>query len=152
MRVCIGGTFDFLHKGHKCLIDKAFSAAGKNGSVFIGITKGDISKEKKIINSFIARRKIVEEYLIKKNYIHRAEVKPIFDKYGPATDREFDAIVVSPETLHVAKEINEKRAQNGKFPLKILEISFILAEDGKKISSTRIRNKEIDNDGCALNQ
>jgi len=152
MRVCIGGTFDFLHKGHKHLIDTAFSAAGKNGSVFIGITSEDISKEKKIKNSFIVRKKIVEEYLIKKGYTVRAEIKPIYDKYGPSIEGNFDTIVVSPETLHVAKEINEKRAQNGKNPLKILEIPFILAEDGKKISSSRIRNKEIDKDGCALNQ
>ena len=152
MRVCIGGTFDFLHKGHKCLIDKAFSAAGKNGSVFVGITGGDIIKGKETKNSFIVRKKIVEEYLIKKRYVERAEIKPIYDKYGPAIDREFDAIVVSPETISVAREINEKRAQNGKNPLKILEIPFILAKDGEKISSTRIRNDEIDKDGFALKQ
>ncbi len=147
MRVCIGGTFDFLHKGHKCLIDTAFSAAGNNGSVFIGITSGDINNGKEIKNSFTQRKKNVEDYLIKKNYIERAEIKPIYDKYGPSIKKEFEAIVVSPETLPVARDINEKRAQNGKNPLKILEIPLIFAKDGKKISSTRIRNKEIDKEG-----
>ena len=42
MKVCIGGTFNPLHKGHKLLIDKAFEVAGKQGSVFIGITTGEI--------------------------------------------------------------------------------------------------------------
>jgi pantetheine-phosphate adenylyltransferase len=151
MRVCIGGTFDFLHRGHKYLIDTAFSAAGKNGLVFIGIMSGDFAKEKETKNSFLQRKKNVEEYLIKKGYSNRAEIKPIYDKYGLSIDGEFDAIVVSPETLPVAREINKIRAQNGKNPLKILEISFILAKDGKKISSTRIGNREIDADGCVLN-
>jgi pantetheine-phosphate adenylyltransferase len=46
MRVCVGGTFDILHKGHELLIDKAFQTAGKQGSVFIGITTGEIPKTK----------------------------------------------------------------------------------------------------------
>jgi len=47
MRVCIGGTFEFLHKGHKKLIDKAFEIAGKNGFVFIGLTTSEFTKRKK---------------------------------------------------------------------------------------------------------
>ena len=47
MKVCIGGTFDTLHKGHELLIDKAFQTAGEQGSVFIGITKGEIQKNER---------------------------------------------------------------------------------------------------------
>ena len=42
MKVCIGGTFNLLHKGHKLLIKKAFEVAGKNGSVLIGVTSGKL--------------------------------------------------------------------------------------------------------------
>jgi pantetheine-phosphate adenylyltransferase len=47
-------------------------------------------------------------------------------------------------------EINNKRVLKGKKPLKILKISFVLAEDGKPISSTRINRKEIDENGNLL--
>ncbi|MCK5112568.1 MAG: adenylyltransferase/cytidyltransferase family protein, partial [Thermoplasmatales archaeon] len=49
MRVCIGGTFNILHKGHKSLIKKAFEIAGKKGSVFIGVTSGEVIKRKEDI-------------------------------------------------------------------------------------------------------
>ena len=73
--------------------------------------------------------------------------KPIFDKYGPTIDEDFDAIVVSPETRKTAEEINFKRKKNGKKSLKIIEIPFVLGNDRKIISSTRIFKKEIDENG-----
>jgi len=138
MRVCIGGTFDTLHKGHELLIDKAFQTAGKQGSVFIGITTGEIPKTKGNIKSFEERKKTIEQYLLKK------------DKYGPSIRDEFDAIVISPETKPTAEEINDKRRQNMKKPLKIVQIPFVLANDGAPISSSRIKKKEIDENGRIL--
>jgi len=152
MRVCIGGTFNPLHKGHKLLIDKAFEVAGKQGSVFIGISAGEIIKEKKDTKSFEEREKAIKKYLYEESFIKRAVVKPIKDKYGPAIKEEFDAIVVSHETRKTAEEINEKRKQKRKKPLKIIQISFVLAEDGHPISSSRIRRHEIDEDGRLLSQ
>jgi len=150
MRVCIGGTFNPLHKGHKLLIDKAFEVAGKQGSVFIGITTGEIVKGKQDIKPFEERKKAVEQYLYEKGFIERAIVKPITDKYGPSIEEEFDAIVVSPETRKAAEKINEKRKQNGKKPLEIIQTPFVLAEDGCPISASRIRKHEIDEDGRLL--
>ena len=150
MKVCIGGTFNPLHKGHKLLIDKAFEVAGKQGSVFIGITTGEIVKGKMDVESFEERKKVIEQYLYEKDFIKRATVKPIIDKYGPSIEEEFDAIVVSPETRKTAEEINEKRKQKRKKPLKIIQISFVLTEDGRPISSSRIRKHEIDEDGRLL--
>jgi len=152
MRVCIGGTFDLLHKGHKLLINKAFQMAGKQGSIFIGITTGEIIRGKRDIKPFEERKKAVEQYLYEKGFIERAIVKPITDKYGPSIEEEFDAdaIVISPETRKTAEEINEKRKQNGIKQLKIIQIPFVLAEDGHPISSSRIRKHEIDEDGRLL--
>jgi len=150
MKVCIGGTFDTLHKGHEILINKAFQTAGKKGSVFIGITKGEIPKTKGDIKSFKERKKTIEQYLLRKGYINIATIKPIKDKYGPSIRDEFDAIVISPETKYTAEEINKKRRQNGKKPLKIVQIPFVLANDGTPISSSRIRRKEIDKNGSIL--
>ena len=150
MRVCIGGTFNPLHKGHKLLIDKAFEVAGKQGSVFIGITTGEIAKGKMDVESFEKRKKVIEQYLYEKDFIKRSTVKTIIDKYGPSIEEEFDAIVVSPETRKTAEEINEKRKQKRKKPLKIIQISFVLTEDDRPISSSRIRKHEIDEDGRLL--
>ncbi len=47
MKVVLGGTFDIIHKGHKKLIDKAFETASENGSVFIGVSTGDLLNCKK---------------------------------------------------------------------------------------------------------
>ena len=150
MRVCIGGTFDILHKGHKTLISKAFEIAGKQGHVFIGITSGEVFRNKKNLKTFDKRKKNVLDYVSQKKTVKRVVIKPIRDKYGPSIDGDFDAIVASPETLETAEEINRKRRETGKKPLKIIEIPFILAEDGKPISSSRIKKGEIDIDGKLL--
>jgi len=152
MKVCIGGTFNPLHKGHKLLIEKAFEVAEKQGSVFIGITTGEIVKGKMDVESFEERKKDIEKYLHEKDFIKRVTVKPIIDKYGPSIEEEFDAIVISPETRKTAEEINEKRKKKRKKPLKIIQISFVLTEDGRPISSSRIRKHEIDEDGRLLSQ
>ena len=46
MKVCIGGTFDFINKGHKLLIDTAFKKAGSKGFVFIGLAYDELIKDK----------------------------------------------------------------------------------------------------------
>lgn len=150
MNVCIGGTFNILHKGHKLLIQKAFEIAGKNGSVFIGLSTGELLKKKNDIKSFGERRKTIEKYLHEKGFTIQVEIRSIKDKYGPSISRDFDAIIVSPETKKTAEEINRKRIQNGNKFLEIVEIPFVLAKDGKNISSTRIKNKEIDAEGNIL--
>jgi pantetheine-phosphate adenylyltransferase len=150
MKVCVGGTFNILHKGHKLLIDKAFEIAGKNGSVIIGLAKGKLVENKISIKSLELRKKTLKKYLTKKRFINRAVIKPISDKYGPSIEEDFDAIIVSPETIKTAEEINNKRIQKGKKPLKIIQVPFVLAKDGKPISSTRIINKEIDENGDIL--
>ena len=149
MKVCVGGTFDNLHKGHKKLIEKAIEVAGNDGFVFIGLTKSKINKRKKI-GKFKERQKKLIEYLVEKNFLNRASIQPIADKYGPSIEGDFDAIVVSPETYETAQEINKRRIKNDKKQLKIIKIPFILAQDGKPISSTRIFNGEIDENGYIL--
>ena len=150
MKVCLGGTFNYLHKGHEYLILKAFEVAGNDGSVFIGLTSGDLLKNKGKIKPFDERRKEIKNYLSDKNLMKYAKIKAIKNKFGPTLEEDFDAIVVSPETKKTAIEINKIREQRGKHPIKIFQIPFVLAKDGKPISSTRIANKEIDEEGNVL--
>ena len=152
MRVCIGGTFNQLHAGHKSLILKALNIAGKKGSVFIGVTTGEIIKNKKNVQSYEIRKKSIEQYLWDKKLKNNVTIGSINDKYGPSIEEDFDAIVVSPATIQTAYEINKKRRKIGKKALKIVKIPFILAEDNQPISSTRIRKKEIDEVGKILKQ
>jgi pantetheine-phosphate adenylyltransferase len=147
MKVCVGGTFDKLHKGHKTLIKKAFELAGEKGNVFIGVTTDDFAKDKKNVKSLNERVKNIQKYLKKEGHHNKYTIKSISDKFGPSIHGDFDAIIVSSETIKTAKEINNKRTKIGKKPLEIVEIKPVLAEDGLHISSTRIRNNEIDENG-----
>jgi len=147
MRVCVGGTFDRFHKGHKTLIKKAFEIVGNSGTVFIGLAKGDLVKNKKNIRPFYMRKRELEKFLVNKGFNNQSIIVPITNKYGLTLDEDFDAIVISPETEKIAIKINQKRVLKGKKPLKIIKIPYILAEDGKPISTTRIKNKGIDENG-----
>ena len=79
-----------------------------------------------------------------KNSRHRGTIEPLTDQYGSALDADFDAIIVSEETLPVAVEINKLRQREEKRKVDIHQISCVLAEDGRWISSTRIYRGEID--------
>ncbi len=147
MRVCFSGTFNVLHKGHKKLIDKAIKIAGKDGTIYIGVTKGKIANRKKFKKPIFQRVKEIKKYLSLKDYEKNAVIKVISDKFGPAVTGDYDAIIVSEETINNAKEINKKRIENDKKPLKIIKVPYILAEDNKPISSTRILKGEIDKEG-----
>jgi pantetheine-phosphate adenylyltransferase len=150
MRVCVGGTFDLLHKGHKVLLTKAVQTAGVNGSVFIGVMSDKKVNKKGAQSSFEKRKQAIIQFLMEKNALNKVTIQPLFDNYGPTLKGDFDVILVSPETKGVAEEINCKRRENGKKPLEIVVVPFVLADDGRPISSTRIRNREIDENGIVL--
>ena len=152
MKVCLGGTFDILHKGHKKLINRAFRVASKKGFVFVGLSDGELLKNKKNIKSWYIRKKNLEDYILKEKLSSDFEIVPITDIYGPTLVDNFDAIVVSTGSEKNAKKINEKRKKLGKKPLKIVTITYVLSEDGKPISSTRIRDNKIDEEGNILQE
>lgn len=144
----VGGTFDPLHDGHKKLIDRSFSLAGEGGTVIIGLTT-DAFAGKKIhaITPFDQRRKELVAYVASKGYTADWIIEPLSDRYGSSLEADFDALVVSEETLPVALDINKKRAERGKKKVDLHQVSCVLAEDGRWISSTRIYRGEIDRHG-----
>jgi pantetheine-phosphate adenylyltransferase len=152
MKVCLGGTFHPLHKGHKVLLRKAFEVAGPNGSVFIGLTSPAMIKKEGKTASFQKRKQSIVQFLLEEHVLQQATIRPLLNEFGPTLESDFDAIVVSPETKPTAEEINRKRVHLGKTPLQIIVIPYVLSEDGTPISSSRIRRKEIDENGAMMKQ
>jgi len=146
-KIVIGGTFESLHKGHRFFLEKAFSL----GEVFIGLTSDLMAEKtkKRGVKNFEKRKKELEKF-IKNNFKFNYEIGKIEDRFGPTLKKDFDFIVVSPETKKTAILINKEREKINKKPIEIVEIEFILAEDGKPISSTRILKGEIDKEGVIL--
>ncbi|MCK5548433.1 MAG: inosine/xanthosine triphosphatase [Thermoplasmata archaeon] len=148
MKVCLGGTFDMFHQGHKALLDKAFSLGGQ---VLIGLTSHNFAKvSRKSVNTFNMRKRRLDDYLKKKKY-RKYEIVEIDNPYGPSVElKGLDTIVVSEGTESRAKEINNLRAKKRFKSLKIIKVAHVLAEDCVPISSRRIRAKEIDVNGRML--
>lgn len=143
-KVIVGGTFDILHRGHQTLLSRAFEM----GKVKIGLTSDIFAQKMKSrkIRKFADRKKELKNY-IEKNLKKRAEIIKINNIFGPTLKEEFDYIVVSPETLKNANIINKERKKLNKKSIKIIKIPFVLAEDKKPISCTRILKGEIDKEG-----
>ena len=149
----IGGTFDHLHQGHVAMLAKAF-AVGE--TVWLGVTTDEFVKQiesKKLpfpnhLEPFATRKTAVETYLAQHKFSAQARVVPITDRFGTTlTDQSLEAIVVSPETEPVAREINELRKQKGWKLLEVILVPWVLAEDKKPINSIRIRAGEISRKG-----
>jgi len=141
----VGGTFDPLHDGHKRLLARSFEIAGPGGNVVIGLTSDSFASHKNHpIRTFAIRKAELERYLSPAFPSTHWSVEPLNDRYGSTIDADFDALIVSEETLKVAVEINKLRREKGRKKVDIHQISCVLADDGRWISSTRIYRGEID--------
>jgi len=149
--VAVGGTFDEFHKGHQALLKKAFEVGNR---VFIGVSSDDLVKKwgkPHKVSTYEKRLDDLKSFLRRQGVLDRAEILPLHDEYGVTVSSEsLNGLVVSPETEARAYEINEKRRAKGLKPLKIIIIEMVLAENSVSISTTRIRQKEINRDGSLL--
>ena len=151
MKVMVGGTFDPLHDGHKRLITRSFELAGRRGTVTIGLTTDLFASRKSHpVNAYEVRKKALENFIRSSHFTASWSIEPLNDRFGSALDAEFDAIVVSEETIPIASEINAIRRGRGRSKVDIHQITCVLAEDGHWISSTRIYRGEIDEHGRLL--
>ena len=146
--VSVGGTFDVMHKGHWFLLEETFNVGER---VIVGVTTDEfVAKLHKnhVVDSYENRLREVVDFLERRGFLERAILVPLNDPYGPTLDSdEIEGIVVSEETESTAEEINRLRVARGKKPLLIFVVTMVLAEDGKPISSTRIRRQEVDRYG-----
>ena len=148
--VATGGTFDILHKGHYMLLLKAFEVGQQ---VIIGVSSDSYAtrKQKKIINNYGIRqenlKKFIEKNFQKSNY----SVYQLDDFYGPTVlTRDVQAIVTTESSLENCVKINRLRESKGMPQLEIILVPLVEDKEGKVISSTRIREGEIDINGNKL--
>ncbi len=148
MRVCLGGTFEPFHAGHRALLREA--AAGAT-DLFVGITDGVLARRPdRAIRPWQDRAETVRRFLSEEGYRGELTVRPLTDGSGPAATGAYDRIVVSPETLPGAHAINKSRQANGLPPLDVRVVPHVLAEDLLPLSATRIAAGLIDVDGKRL--
>jgi len=164
----LGGTFTPVHNGHRALLHKAFQTASHDGPgeghVIVGLTSAAFATETRAgsnhddqLAAYDVRRAALAAELdcLVDTYTASYEIVELNDTYGPAVTREdADALVVSPEAKaqRRANELNEERVSRGLDRLEIHTAPFVTAEDGTRISSTRIRNGEIDQHGRVLDE
>lgn len=146
MKVCVAGTFNVIHSGHRRLLEKAFEIGGE---VFIGLTSDEMAGSSRgvAVQSYEVREKNLIEEAQQLSGGKRFHITQITDVYGSAVVGNYDAIVVSKETEENALAINEVRKRQGLKELGIIVIGMVLADDGKPVSSTRILCGEICSDG-----
>ena len=145
--VAMGGTFDVIHNGHMALLKKSFSISSK---VIIGLSSDQLAvkRGKSLVNDYSKRFSLLES-AIEKNFPNSSyEISKLENDFGPAVvEGSVKALVVSEETSAKGLHLNELRAERNLPPVEIVVVPMVLAKDGKAISSTRIKNSEIDSNG-----
>ena len=145
--VAMGGTFDIIHSGHMALLNKAFSISTK---VIIGVTSDQLAVKKgKNPENVYSKRISLLKSTIEENFPDSAyEISKLENEFGPAVlEESVKALIVSEETSDKGTLLNKLRAERNLPPVKIVVVPIVLAKDGKAISTTRIKNSEIDSHG-----
>ncbi|KRT61600.1 MAG: cytidyltransferase-like protein [Thaumarchaeota archaeon CSP1-1] len=145
--VALGGTFDIIHKGHMALLTKAFSISSH---VIIGLAGDELvgKKGKNIINNYSKRLEsltsTIQQYFPNSSYA----ISKLENDFGPAAiEGKVDALVVSEETSNKGDILNKLRQKRNLPLVEVVIVPMVLAEDGSRISTTRIKKSEIDPEG-----
>ncbi|MBC2697501.1 MAG: phosphopantetheine adenylyltransferase [ANME-2 cluster archaeon] len=148
-RVAVGGTFNPLHDGHKALLARAHQLSS-GGELLIGITSNEMAGKKyHEVEDWEVRKQAVMGFMQDTLGASPLTVR-LDDPFGPTIYEDFDYLIVSPETEPTAHLINTRRAEQGKQPINIELVEYVLACDGRPISSTRVLRGEIDIHGNLL--
>ena len=152
--VAVGGTFDGMHYGHRKLLTLAISSVVPNGGkLIIGITTDEMLKNKslaELIPSLQERIKGVRDFVdtLAPGMKNCIKIVPITDAYGPPGSppgsdvydgiaNDFDALVLSHETLPTGKKLNEHRVET--LDLEPLTLLCTRRTEAHGMSSTTLR-------------
>jgi len=148
--IAMGGTFDIIHKGHLTLLANASEISDK---VIIGLTSDEFVEKngKNPIHQYDQRLKNLTSILVEKFPDTLFEISKLNNDFGPAVlEKDVQALVVSDETSNQGNVLNNLRFENNLPPVEIIVVPMSLAKDGVRISTTRIKNSEIDSNGNLL--
>ena len=148
--IAMGGTFDIIHRGHLTLLSTAFEISEK---VIIGLTSDEFvqKKGKNPIHKYDERFKNLTSIIFKKFPNSYFEISQLNNDFGPAVlQKEVQALVVSDETKNQGDILNQLRAERNLSSVEVIVVPMSLAKDGERISTTRIKNSEIDSEGNLL--
>ena len=148
--IAMGGTFDIIHQGHITLLSTGFEISDK---VIIGLTSDEFvqKKGKTPLHKYDERLKNLTLTIFKKFPDAYFEIIQLNNDFGPAVlEKEVQALVVSDETSDQGNVLNKLRSERNLSPVEIITVPMFLAKDGVRISTTRIKNSEIDSDGNLL--
>jgi pantetheine-phosphate adenylyltransferase len=151
--VCLGGTFDHMHSGHRLLLTHAALVASRR--ILIGIASDKLLAKKEyasLIEGFNTRSQNVSQFLERLCGQGKLELD-IFELDGDpagraASDPEIEACVLTKEVEKGGAFINERRKEQGLGALELVFADMILAREAEesglnfsnKISSSIIRN------------
>jgi pantetheine-phosphate adenylyltransferase len=116
----------------------------------IGLTSDEfvLKAGKKPDFDYQTREKMLREYLMKAFPGKSFTIAKLDDYFGPGiASADVQALVASHATASRLALANKLRAERGFAPLVLVTVDWVPAEDGKPISSTRIRGGEIDDEG-----
>ncbi|PCR91303.1 phosphopantetheine adenylyltransferase [Natrinema ejinorense] len=154
MRIAVAGTFGPLHDGHRTLFEHALRF-GEDGIV-VALTSDELAVETRHEPRFVPSleertRGVTDAIRDLDEWGRDVELRVLESEYGIATDEpSIDALVVSPETAPELEAINDRRRDRGFESLSGVVAPYVYADDGERISSTRIVNGEIDAHGRVL--
>lgn len=130
-KVAVGGTFDGMHYGHRKLLTLAVSSVNpRSGKLMVGVTVDDMLRHKSFNEEIPQIKERIDGvrdflYRLAPGIKNRIKLRAIDDAYGPPgtidEGKDFDALVLSHETLDNGHKLNEYR-QNvlGLEPLALL--------------------------------
>jgi phosphopantetheine adenylyltransferase len=159
--VAVGGTWDGLHYGHRKLLTLAISSVIPNtgGKLLIGITTDEMLQQKEhaeLIPTLKERIKGVRDFVddLAPGMKNRIKIIPIKDAYGPpgsaidsnvydGIENDFDALVLSHETLPTGNKLNHHRVDSlGMEPLTLLCTRRTEAHGMSSTTLRRIRSQQ----------
>lgn len=147
--VVCGATFDHLHKGHEAFVGFLLRTSER---VLIGLTSDRFAHSKEFpdtIESYKTRSMALVAFLKKLGARERVSVLPIDSLFIPKQweSLSIEVIVATKETQKGARLANKRLQDRGYPQLPIVLCPLVLAEDGKPVSSLRIRKGEINRKG-----